>query len=167
MTDEWENKPIPNATHEDQEAILAGTLGEPTVLSTVPFSSPDPETDGLKMLPLEDGTSAHQASIQSAEIREAGSDPYKGMKAADLKALVADRGLEAESNKKDDLLAALRADDADGMLAADFIERINAATDQESLDAAVALYESQDRELSTVEAAVEKKQSELDEASNE
>jgi hypothetical protein len=159
---EYDDKMFPAATHADQEAIMAGEAGEPTVLGTVPFSSPEPHTDGLRMLPLEDGTSAHQASIESAEIRDANTDPYKGMKNAELKRLVSERGLEAEGNKNADLLAALRADDADGMLASDFIARVNAATNQEELDAAASLYEAQDRELSTVEAAIEKKQEALD-----
>ena len=160
---EYDDKPIPAATHADQEEIMAGNLGEPTVLGVPAFSSPDPATDGYTMLPLTDGTSAHQASLDAAEARENTTDPYKGLKAAELKELVAERGLEPESNKKDDLLAALRADDADGMLASDFIERVNAATNQEELDAAAELYNAQDRELSSVEAAIEKKQTELDE----
>lgn len=158
------DKMIPAATSEDQEGILAGTHGEPTVLGTPPFSSPDPESEGIKMLPLEDGTSAHQGALEAAQVRDANTDPYESLKNPQLKKLVQDRGLTAESNKNDDLLAALRKDDADGMLAKDFIEKVNAAEDQDSLDAAVALYEAQDRELVSVEDAIEKKQTEINEA---
>jgi hypothetical protein len=158
------DKMIPAATSEDQEGILAGTHGEATVLGTPAFSSPDPVTDGITMLPLEDGTSAHQGALEAAKVRDENADPYESLKNADLKKLVKERGLEAESNKNDDLLKALRAHDADGMLAGDFIEKVNAATDQDSLDAAVALYEAQDRELVSVEDAIEKKQTEINEA---
>lgn len=161
---EWDTKPFPAATHEDQEAIMAGELGEPTVLGTVPFSSPEPHTDGLRMLPLEDGTSAHQASLEAAAGRDAATTgDYDSMKAPELKALVADRGLEADGNKKADYIAALQADDASDMKASDFIAQINEAEDQEALDAVAALYEAQDRELVSVEAAFERKQTELNE----
>lgn len=163
-------KDVPNAVEEHQEAIMNGDF-EPTYLSTPPFSSPDPRTEGLRMVPLEDGIGAHQTEEQVRKMSltddEAGDSgeisDYSKMKVADLKALVEERGLEAEGNKKADYIAALQADDAADMKASDFIEAINAAEDQEALDAAVALYEAQDRTLVSVEAAVEKKQTELNE----
>lgn len=159
---EWDDKPFPAATHEDQEAIMAGEAGEPTVLGAAPYSSPEPHTDGLRMLPLEDGTSAHQASLEAAAGRDAAaSGDYDSMKSSELKALVADRGLEANGNKKADYVEALQADDASDMKASDFIAQVNAAETQEELDAAVALYNAQDRELVSVENAVEAKQEEL------
>lgn len=165
-SDEWNDKPIPAATHEDQEDILSGEA--PVMyLTTPPFSSPDPATDGLRMIAVEDENSAHQAALDASGARDAATaGDYDSMKSSDLKNLVADRGLESEGNKKADYIAALQADDAADMKASDFIAQINQAETQDELDAAVALYEAQDRELVSVEAAVEKKQNELNDASN-
>lgn len=156
------DKMIPAATLEDQEAILNEEF-EHTVMGTPPFSSPDPVTDSIKMLPLEDGTSAHQASLEAAEIRDATTaQNYNSLKADELKSLVAERGLETEGNKKADLVAALQSDDAADMKASDFIERVKAAQTQDELDEVGALYDAQDRELKSVENAIDKRQSELD-----
>lgn len=163
-------KDIPNAVEEHQEAIMNGDF-EPTYISTPPFSSPDPATEGLRMVPLEDGIGAHQTEAQvrkmslTDEEANGGAEitDYGKMKVDDLKALVEERNLEAESNKKADLVAALQADDAADMKASDFIEAINAATNQEELDAAAELYEAQERTLVSVESAIEKKQTELNE----
>lgn len=138
---------------------------EGTYLSTPPFSSPNPKTEGLRMLPLEDGTSAHQSAVEAAGFRDAakGSD-YRSMKVADLKKLAQSRELEPASNKKDDLVAALLAADGENLNAADFIEKVNSATTQEELDAAADLYEASGNQFSTVEDAIDKKQDELDQS---
>lgn len=161
--EEWQDKLVPVATFADQEDIVEGNF-EPTYLGPAPYSSPDPATDGLRLVPLEDGIGAHQGALEAQAGREAAvTGDYESMKAAQLKALVADRGLEADGNKKADYIDALMADDASDMKASDFIQQINSAQDQDELDAAVALYEAQDRTLKSVEDAVEKKQTELNE----
>ena len=69
-------KVYPNRVLEDQDVEM-----QPIVLGPAPFSSPDPETDGIRMLPLEDGSSAsEEASVLSGDAKE--------MKAADFKAAV-------------------------------------------------------------------------------
>jgi hypothetical protein len=112
----------PAATADDQEGIMEGKQ-EPTVLSTPSFSSPNPETDALKMLPVEDGTSAHVASLEAHALRAAGN-------AAEMKA-------------------------------GDFKDQVEAATTQEELDTVANLYAESGKDFSTVEAAIEKKQSEI------
>ena len=72
-------KVYPNRTLEDQDVEM-----QPIVLGPAPFSSPDPETDGIRMLPLEDGTSAASAANEAAKLREDAKD----MKAADFKEAV-------------------------------------------------------------------------------
>lgn len=155
----------PAATLDDQEGVMDGTLGEATVMGTPPFSSPDPVTDARRMLPLEDGTSAHQSALEAEQAREGGESSeitdYDSMKSPELKALVEERGLETEGNKKADYVSALKADDAADMKAGDFIAAIKAATTQEELDAVAELYDAQDRELTTVERAFDTRQDEL------
>lgn len=46
----WDYKLHPSRTVEDQDVEL-----KPIQMGTPPFSSPDPETDGVRMLPLEAG----------------------------------------------------------------------------------------------------------------
>ena len=158
-----EPKMVPAATMEDQDAILEGKV-EPIVLGAPPYSSPDPATDARKMLPLEDGTSAYEA--REEVVGKYDTTDYKSMKADELKALVAERDLTPDSNKKDDLVAALTADDAEGMKASDFKDRIAAATTQEELDAVGEFYTNSGRSYSSVENAMEARQKELDEAEN-
>lgn len=74
-------KLYPSATLEDQEAIEMAEM-EPIVLGHPPFSSDNPRTDGVRMLPLEDGTSASQARAEAAEASS------EEMKAKDWKAEV-------------------------------------------------------------------------------
>lgn len=158
------DKLYPAAHSSDQEAILAGQQ-ERTVLGPPPFSSPDPATDARRMLPLEDGTSAHVASLEAHEIRQAKqTGDYAKMNVADLKAMVEERDLSPESNKKADLVAALQEDDASEMKAADFKQLVEAASTQDELDQAAELYEASGKSYSSVEKAIEDKQTEINEA---
>lgn len=149
---------------------MEGNLGEPTVMGAPPFSSPDPATDAKRMLPLEDGTSAHQARLDVEGTRTEGD--YKGMSPAELKALTEERDLAVEGTgkggavKKNDYIAALQEDDAADMKAADFKEQVEAAENQDALDEIAQLYDNSGKSYSTVEAAIEKKQAELDEQGN-
>lgn len=162
-------KLIPAATMEDQEGIVEGSLGERTVLGTVPFSSPDPATDAIKMLPLSDGTSAHQAALDAAETRESGlSTNYKKMSNDELKALVESREIgDIEGTGKkgnvvhDDYVAALEADDAKDMNSTKWKEAVAAATTTEELDALAEKYDNSGAEYSTVEAAFDTRYEEL------
>lgn len=154
-----ESKMFPAATMEDQERLMAEE-NTPIVLGGVPYSSPDPSTDARKMLPLEDGTSAYEAREPS----ESASGDYDSMKVAELKSLVEERDLSVEGSKKADLLAALRADDAKDMKAADFKSQIEAATTQDELDEAAELYDASGSSYSSVVDAIEKKQTEINES---
>jgi hypothetical protein len=75
-------KMFPNALIEDQEAIEMAEA-EPVVLSTAPYSSPDPETDGIRMVPLDD-----QTSTSAAGAEKSGDADDKNMKAGEWKDLV-------------------------------------------------------------------------------
>ena len=163
------DKMFPAAVRDDQE-MLANAEDKPIVLGPGPYSSPDPTTDGIRMLPLEDGTSAYEARVEAATVRmqgEAAADgDYSKMNKAELKSLAEERDLTVEGTKKDDYLAALRADDARDMKASDFKDRVTAATTQEELDEAAELYAASEASYSSVEAAIEKKQGEIDEAAD-
>ena len=159
-------KTYPAATLEDQDAIDAGELGEGIVMGTPPHSSPDPATDGARMLPLEDGTSAHDAALDAAYAREneqaeSEGEDYSSLKVAELREKMEERELDHSGMKKDDMVAALQEDDASRMDESDFISRIEAAKNQDELDAVAELYEAQENEWSAVENAFEAKQTEL------
>ena len=161
-----EPKLYPAATQEDQAKIEEGG-STPIVLGTPPFSSPDPSTDALKMLPLEDGTSAYEAAQEATSVRNAAaSGDYDSMRKDELKALAADRDVNVDGMKVDEMRAALREDDASDMKAADFKAQVEAASTQEELDAVGELYEASGKEYSSVEAAIDKKQDEINEAAN-
>lgn len=159
-----EPKMFPAATMDDQEKLMNGEQTV-SIVTTPPFSSPDPQTDGLKMEIVDANVSAYDARENAAAAQaEANSGDYDSMKAADLKALAEERDLEVEGTKKADYVAALQADDASEFKAADFKDRVNAATTQEELDAAAEFYANSGKTYSSVEAAVEAKQSEIDES---
>lgn len=162
-------KLFPAAVHEDQEAILMTDGSERTVLSAPPFSSPDPATDARRMLPLEDGSSAHQSAVEAAEIREATTlSDYNSLSPAELKELAEERDLEIEGTgkggnvKKSDYVSALEADDLSDMKAADFKELVANATTQDELDEAAGKYADSEKSYASVEDAIEKRQDELD-----
>lgn len=160
-------KQFPAAAMEDQDEIAEGRQ-EVTVMGTPPFSSPDPVTDSYKMLPLEDGTSAHQGALEAAETRSVENNDYNALDKSELQRLADERDLSVEGSGKDgnvvkkDLVAALLEDDASDMKAADFKSRVEAASTQDELDAAANLYGNSGKSFSSVEAAIEKKQSELE-----
>jgi hypothetical protein len=157
-------KMFPAATMDDQEKIMEGEQTV-SIVTTPPFSSPDPNTDALKMEIVDSNVSAYDAreNAAAAKLGESSED-YDSMKVADLKALAEERGLDTEGAKKADLVSALQADDASEFKAADFKDRVNAATTQEELDAAAEFYANSGKSYSSVEAAVEAKQSEIDES---
>ena len=158
-----EPKMFPAATMDDQEKLMNGEQTV-SIVTTPPFSSPDPQTDGLKMEIVDANVSAYDARENAAAAQaEANSGDYDSMKVADLKALAEERGLDSDG-KKADLVAALQADDASEFKASDFKDRVNAATTQEELDAAAEFYANSGKTYSSVEAAVEAKQSEIDES---
>lgn len=170
-------KMFPSAVMDDQDAIAnenepGGEMeGSQIVLGPVAVSSPNPETEAQRMLPLEDGTSAYEAGEAAATRRAAES--LTDVKKPELVEIAQSENVplpdgvdDHEDMKADDLKQAIRENRASGLRAKDFIERINNATDQASLDAAVEEYEASGKELSTVEKAAEKKQDELDNPDN-
>lgn len=114
------NKLIPAATEEDQEGIVRRELGEPIVLGTPAFSSPDPETEKGRMLPVTDDVTAAGA----AEGENGDGGPKEGT-------------------------------------AAWFIAKVEAAEDQDALDAVAEEYSESGKEYSSVVAAIEKRQDEI------
>lgn len=99
----------------DMEPVAIQTL------TTPPFSSNDPATEGLRMIPVDDSTDEHEWA-----------DPAE---AAELKA-------------------------------ADWVSEIEAADSQDALDEVLTAYAATGKDYSTVSAAAEKKQADLDDNSN-
>lgn len=164
-----EPKMFPAATMEDQEAVMEGRT-EATVLGPPPFSSPDPASEARRMLPVEDGTSAHQAALDAEAVRTEGD--YSKLDPKALKALADERGLEVEGTGKSgnvtkaDFIAALHEDDAKDMKASDWKAEIDAAQDQDALDAVAQRYYDAGATYKTVEDAIDRKQGEIDNADN-
>lgn len=165
-----EPKMFPAATMDDQEVIMEGRQ-EQTVLGPPAFSSQSPHTDNLRMLPLEDGTSAHVAALDAEANRQA--TDYASKSPEELKALVAERDLgEIEGTGKNnnvtkkDLVKALQEDDASGMNAADFKTRIAAASDLDALQEVADLYDASGKTYSTVDEAIDKREAELSDGGN-
>ena len=63
---------------------------------------------------IEDKKATAAEGTESAADEDATGPGYEDMKVDELKAMVAERGLEPESQRKQDLIDALEADDADG-----------------------------------------------------
>jgi hypothetical protein len=91
----------PNRIEEDQEMEM-----QPIVLGPAPYSSPDPETDGIKMLPLEEGTSG-VTTPEGPEGVTVGVTTASPEEDADKRA--ADWKAEIESAMTQDELDAIRA----------------------------------------------------------
>lgn len=161
-------KQIPAATAEDQEGIVARTLGEPIVVGTPAFSSPDPLTEKGRMLPLTEDVSAGAVAAENEATSEVVL--YADMDKDVLEKLVAERELDVEGTGsngnvlKDDLVKALNGDDAVGLKASDFKKLLEVASTQDELDAIGLQYEAGGRKYSTVEAAIEAKQTEINDA---
>lgn len=161
-------KQFPAATLDDQEDIAMTDGSERTVMQAPPFSSPDPSTDAQKMLPLEDGTSAHMAALEAAEARDVRSvSDYKAMKSADLKSLAAERDLDVQGTGKSggvtraDYEKALVEDDASDYNASDFKNAVQSTQTQDELDAVCNAYEQSGKSYKSVDAAIEAKQAEF------
>lgn len=75
-----EPKLNPSAIMEDQGMEMA-----PIVLGPAPYSSPDPATDGIRMLPLEEGSSGSGGETAT----EVSEEEAKEMKASEWKEKVA------------------------------------------------------------------------------
>jgi len=165
-------KQFPAATMDDQDAVAARNEMEEDVegrivLGAVPHSSPVGHTEAQKMLPLEDGTSAYEAAVDAEARRNA--ENLSGLKKPDLVKVAQDEDLDLpdgvedfDEMKADDLRDHIRQQRASGMKASDFTEKIKAATSQEELDAVAEEYEASGKELKSVDAALEKRQDELD-----
>lgn len=165
-------KMIPAATMEDQEEILNEQRAL-TEIGPAPFSSPDPATDARKMLPLEDGTSsAYDSRVADQARHQAEATNYNSMSLEDLKSLAEEKDLDVEGTgkdgrvKKSDYVDALNSDDTKDMKAADWKEQISAAADQDALDEVAERYSESGHTYKSVEAAVEARQKEIDDADN-
>jgi len=165
-------KQFPAATMEDQDAVAARNEMEEDVegrivLGAVPHSSPVGHTEGQKMLPLEDGTSAYEAAVDAEARRNA--ENLSGLKKDDLVKVANDEDLDLPDGvedfndmKVDELRDHIRQQRASGMKASDFTDKIKEATNQEELDAVAEEYDASGKNLKSVESALEKRQKELD-----
>jgi hypothetical protein len=167
-----EPKMFPARILEDQDMEM-----EPVTLGTPPFSSPDPMTDGIRMLPLEDGTSAVEgevlpeqplmlpvgAGIPLQEVQE----NVEPVKLNDLKTLAEDRGIavaRAEGEgavRKEDYVQAVVQDEQ--QRAADLMQKIQSAKDEEELDQAKAEYDDHDFNYPSIDDAIERKEEQFSE----
>ena len=145
---------------------------EPITLGPAPYSSPDPATDGIRMLPLEDGTSAAEAADAAAESREATN--YASMDKADLVKLAEERDIEVSRGDgkdgdpvKADYVAALTQDDTSDMKAADWKEAVANASDMESLENLADQYANSGAEYKSVDQAFISREEELKSAAGE
>jgi protein-tyrosine-phosphatase len=162
------DKLFPNRVEEDQDVEM-----QPIVMGTPPFSSPDPVTDGIRMLPLEDQTTlnAAQAADQAAALR--GLTDYESMSQEDLKSLTDERDLEVTRTegegrlRKSDYIAALQQDDASDMKASDFKNLVDQATSEEELQQVADAYEASGREYKSVDEAIDSKYEELQQQGND
>jgi hypothetical protein len=83
------DKLFPNRVEEDQDIVEMS----PVVMGTPPFSSPDPATDGVRMVPLHNQTTDKTAA-EAADEAAAASDEDK--KAADWKNEIENAATEEE-----------------------------------------------------------------------
>lgn len=151
---------------EDQEDI-ENMAREPIRMGTPPFSSPDPATDGVRMLPLEGGHGSVGTTLVGDENSSDSGDDYSKLSPAELKELAEERGLEVKGTgangnvKKVDLVSALQQDDTKDMKAADWKKEIEEAADQDALDEIATRYDDSGASYTTVKAAIEKRQEEF------
>jgi hypothetical protein len=100
---------------------------EPVVLiSTPPYSSDDPASEGLKMVPIIDD-SGDDVDHPESDISDEDTDDLSG----DLKA-------------------------------GEWVQRIDAAQDQDALDAVLEAYGDSGKDFKTVEEAADRRQKEID-----
>jgi hypothetical protein len=123
------------------------------ILSTPPFSSNDPVTDGLRMLPIDDNPPADDFEVEELTEEEiaAGEAPEPRIPEG---AGEAAGQTPANGNGNGEGDAALKA--------GDWVAEIEAAQDQEALDAILSRYEATGKNFSTVNAAAEARQAALD-----
>lgn len=171
-----EPKMFPARIMEDQDMEM-----QPVQLGTPPFSSPDPLTDGIRMLPLEDGTSAVEGEVLpeqpavtpegevdlSALQREV-EDGLSGMAVADLKSLAEEKEVEviradglSGNPRKEDYIAAVTATEVQS--ATSFARRISEAKTTDELDEVEQDYNDEGVNLETINNAIESKRSQLEE----
>lgn len=162
---------------EDQEEIALAR--EPIRMGTPPFSSPDPATDGIRMLPLEGGHgSVGGTDGADAPLATAGGDETKGygdMSKPELKSLAEERDLDVKRTDGDetkklrisDYVTAFEADDTKEFKAADWKQKVADAKDQDELDEIVTLYDESDADYATVKAAIDAKQEALNSADDD
>lgn len=162
------NKQFPAATEEDQEGIVRREHGTPMKIGTPPFSSPNPETEGLNMVPVTDDvtpemalpsdTSEWKAKDFTARVKDASSEEQL----AEAEKLYKDSGKdystvgEAIDKRRQEL-----ADEAVAATEADLLEKIESATSTDELDKVIDQYEESEIESEAVEEAVAAKQETL------
>lgn len=126
----------------DMEPVYTEENQPVQVLSTPPFSSNDPATDGLKMVPIDDNPPADD--FPESDIDD------------DDDTLVVDPRVPDEAEE-----GASTEDDANKK-AAEWVAEIKATETQEALDAVLARYEATGKDFTTVAEAAEARQDDLD-----
>ncbi len=116
-----------------------------TFLTTPPYSSPEGEGEGLKMVPIDD-----EPELVTAEQQEAAKEIAEG--AAEVEAQAAKEQAEAEE------AAAAESTKRAG----EWVAEINAAQNQEALDAVLEQYADSGSEFKTVNDAADARQAALD-----
>jgi hypothetical protein len=127
---------------EIQPTDLSGEPVEPPAviqLSTPAFSSPDPATDGLRMIPIVD---------------EAAAQEDESVRAGDITALEEEEGVGVQSQSTDD----------SEKTAAQWVAEINATNSQQELDAVLERYGDTGKDYKTVDDAADAKQQAIDNA---
>jgi hypothetical protein len=124
------------------------------ILSTPPFSSNDPATDGLKMVPIDDNPEADDFPVEELTEEEikAGEPVEPRYVPIEDTAGVGEGEPPAGENGDANLKAG------------EWVAEIEATTTQEELDAVLSRYDATGKTFATVTAAAEAKQAEIDAA---
>jgi len=114
------------------------------ILSTPPFSSNDPATEGLKMVPVDDNPPAddhEESDIEDAD--ESDEDPSVRIPAPSEQE--EEGSTEGDADKK----------------AGEWVAEINAAQDQDALDAVLTRYDATGKDFKSVADAADARQDAL------
>jgi hypothetical protein len=132
----------------DMEPVF--TDAEPVqVLSTPAFSSNDPATEGLRMVPIDDNPPADDFADSDVE----DADENLGDPEADPTIRVPEVAAEG---------AVGGSEDDGSKTAGEWVAEIDAAQDQDSLDGILERYSATGKDFKTVSAAAEARQAALD-----
>ena len=132
----------------DMEPVFSET--EPMqVLSTPAFSSNDPATEGLRMVPIDDNPPADdfaESDVEDPDENQGDPEADPTIRVPEIPAEGDEGDTEADSNKK----------------AGEWVSEIEAAQDQDALDAVLTRYDATGKDFKTVSEAADARQAALD-----